>query len=180
MMDCDRLSDRMPDVALGRSQWTPEEAEHLAACAGCHQEWRLVRLAGDLGEGIGADLQPSSIATAALKRVAAERNRARQRRWSLAGVAAAATIAFAVWYGRGPTGQTVHAPGGIPVAAAPTAQPAEVAIPLPELDQLQEPDLDSLLQTIAPPLTSGSTLEDPSMGDLNDHELEEVLATWEG
>ncbi len=180
MMDCARLSDRMPDVVLGRSRWTPEEADHLSACADCQQEWRLVRLAGDLGEGLGAGPDPSSIATAVLQRVASERHRARQRRWSLAGLAAAAMFALAVWYGRDQTGQPLPAPGGMPVATAPSTRAAELAIPLPELDQLQEPELDSLLQTISPPLTSGSTLEAPSMGDLDDHELEEVLATWEG
>jgi hypothetical protein len=180
MMDCARLSDRMPDVALGRSQWTPEEADHLAACADCQQEWRLVRLAGNLGEGLGDGPDPSSVATAVLRRVASERHRVRQRRWSLTGLAAAATIALAVWFGRGQTGQNLPTPGGMPLATAPSGRAEDLAIPLPELDQLQEPELDSLLQTISPPLTSGSTLEEPSMGDLDDHELEEVLATWEG
>jgi hypothetical protein len=180
MMDCSRLSDRMPDVALGRSQWTQEEAEHLAGCSGCRQEWSLVRLAGNLGEGIGSDLKPTAIARVVLQRVAAERRRVRQRRWSLAGLAAAATIALAVWYGQGEPDQTGSPSGGTPVATAPSARAAQLAFPLPELDQLQEPELDSLLQTISPPMTSGSTLEAPSMGDLDDHELEEVLATWEG
>jgi hypothetical protein len=124
-------------------------------------------------------MEPASIAAGALQRVALDQQRVRQRRWSFAGLAAAATIALAVWFGRGQPGQTNPAPRIIPVATAP-ARGAQAAIPLPELDQLQEPDLDSLLETISPPLTSGSTLEDPGMGDLNDHELEEVLATWEG
>jgi len=180
MMDCERLSDRMPDVARGRSQWTQEEAEHLAGCSGCRQEWSLVRLAGEIGEGIGGQLDPSAIATAALRRVALERQRVRQRRWSLTGLAAAAMIAVAVWFGRGQSGRPVFPSGGTPVATAPSARSDRLAFPLPELDQLQEPELDSLLQTISPPLTSESTLEAPSMGDLDDHELEEVLATWEG
>lgn len=180
MMDCTRLSDRMPDVALGRAQWTPEEADHLAACAGCQQEWSLVRLTSDLGHGLRPGPDPAAVATAVLQRVAAERHRVRQRRWSVSGLAAAAAIALAVWYGRGQTGQNPSPSGGSPVATAPADRPAELSIPLPELDQLQEPELDSLLQTISPPLTSGSTLEEPSMGDLDDQELEEVLSTWEG
>jgi hypothetical protein len=180
MMDCARLSDRMPEVALGRTEWTPEEADHLATCAGCQQEWRLVRLAGGLGEELQAGPDPASVATVVLQRVAAERHRVRQRRWSLTGLAAAATIALAVWYGGGQPGQNLPSPGRMPVATAPSAGATELAIPLSELDQLQEPELDSLLQTISPPLTSGSTLGEPSMGDLDDHELEEVLSTWEG
>jgi hypothetical protein len=168
----------MPDVALGRAQWSPEEAEHLATCAGCQEEWSLVRLAGGLGEQLRLAAEPDSIATAVFQRIASERRQARYQRWSVAGLAAAAAIALAVWYGRGQTGQ--NALKGLPVATAPAAQPAELAIPLPELDQLQEPELDSLLQEISPPLTSGSTLEAPSLGDLDDQELEEVLATWEG
>jgi hypothetical protein len=180
MMDCERLSDRIPEVALGRSQWTQEEAEHLAECADCRQEWSLVRRAGQLGGGIGARLDSGALAAEALRRVASARRRDRQRRWSLTGLAAAAMIALAVWYGRGQSGQPVSPSDRTPLATAPPARAAQLALPLPELDQLQEPELDSLLQTIPPPLTSGSTLETPSMGDLDDHELEEVLATWEG
>jgi hypothetical protein len=179
MMDCARLSDRMPEVALGRAQWTLEEAAHLADCSDCQQEWKLVSLASALGREVQVP-DADAIASTVLRRVATERRRATDwRRWSAAGLAAAAAITLAVWYGNSPPGPNRTRPEGLPIAAAPAARP-ELAIPIPELDQLQEPELDSLLQTISPPLTGGSTLEEPSMSDLNDQELEEVLSTWEG
>ena len=49
MTACERLSDRMPDVARGRARWTAEEAAHLAACADCLAEWDLVATTIRLG-----------------------------------------------------------------------------------------------------------------------------------
>jgi hypothetical protein len=179
MMDCAKLSDRMPEVALGRAEWTPEEAAHLATCSDCRQEWKLVSLASALGREVQAP-DTDAIASTVLRRVATERRRATDwRRWSAAGLAAAAAITLAVWYGNSRPGPNSTTPDGLPIAAAPAAPP-KLVIPIPELDQLQEPELDSVLQTISPPLNSGSTLEAPSMSDLNDQELEEVLSTWEG
>ena len=51
MSYCERLSDRMPDVALLRAAWSAEEAAHLASCADCRAEWDLVLAA------LGSSLQ---------------------------------------------------------------------------------------------------------------------------
>jgi hypothetical protein len=92
MNDCERLSDRMPDVALGRGGWTPDEAAHLAGCAECRAEWRLVLAARALERGAPTVSDPSALAGTLQRRLAedlAVRSRAR-RAWAFAGAAAAA------------------------------------------------------------------------------------------
>jgi hypothetical protein len=49
MNECTRLSDRIPDVALGRASWTPDEAAHLRGCADCRAELALVQATVALG-----------------------------------------------------------------------------------------------------------------------------------
>ena len=39
MSDCQRLSDRMPEVVMERASWTAEEAAHLADCDDCRAEY---------------------------------------------------------------------------------------------------------------------------------------------
>jgi hypothetical protein len=68
----------------------------------------------------------------------------------------------------------------------PVTQPASLApvaglqIPLPELDSLQPAELDSVLQAMDEPVVDGSTLDAPSLGDLDATELQSVLDYWEG
>jgi hypothetical protein len=53
-------------------------------------------------------------------------------------------------------------------------------VPIPELDDLQAPELDRVLQQMDAPLAGPSTLDAPSLDDLDDHELDRLLNTWEG
>jgi hypothetical protein len=176
MTDCERLSDRMPEVALGRESWSPEDEAHLAACADCRAEWEVVRTASRL-EWPGLGVAPSAIADSALGRVRADRARSHRRRtWAVIALTAAAAAVLAVWTGR--RSETARGPESRPVenvAAAPRLQ-----LPIPELDDLDGPELDSLLQRMDAPVTGTSTLDSPSLGDLDDHELERVLSAWEG
>ena len=195
MITCTALSDRMPDVALGRSRWTEDEARHLAACADCRAEWALVTSAAHLGDSLPALPDPEVTSARVLARLAVERTRARvrSRLWIVAGLAAAAVVALAVWTGRdgrvpGPT------PAPPPVASrpAPVAQPrdtpavvvlppaaAAVELPLPELDSLPAEALDSLLKVLDEPLARGDA-GDATLGDAGDQELEQMLAGLEG
>lgn len=175
MNDCERLSDRMPDVALHRSEWTPEEAAHLAGCAECLAEWELVLAARALGEREGAPTvsDSSAVSAALLRRLAEDRaGRARARRaWSFAGAAAAAAaILVAVMTGR----------DAATVAAPPVVAEAEALVPLPELEGLETAQLDTLLQSIDRPFAGTSTLDASTLGEHEDGELEQVFAAWEG
>lgn len=172
MTDCSWLSDRMPAVALGRAQWTPEEARHLTSCRSCQDEWELVRMTSQLGEGVDLGLDVASASRAvlhSLTRVREERLRRRAR--SFAGLAAAAIIAAIVWIDRPP--------------ARPPSAPAETVvatlqIPLPELDGLQPAELDSVLQVMDELMAGGSTPDGAGSPEVETEELEDVLNSWEG
>ncbi len=171
MNDCERLSDRMPEVAVHRAEWTPEEVAHLAGCADCLAEWRLVRAAHDLDASAPTVSDAAELATTLRQRLAEDRAlRARARRgWAFAGAAAAAAaILTAVLTGRdaGP------APGARTVA--------EALVPLPELEELGTAQLDTLLQSLDQPVAGTSTLDASTLGEYEDGELEQVFAIWEG
>jgi hypothetical protein len=148
MSDCARVSDRMPAIALGRSGWTAEEADHLRECSDCRDEWRVVQRSSRLG----SDLEFDSTATAraVLQRLAADSERLvpKERSWAFAALSAAAAVAAVLWSGKPAT-----RPQASPVPAM-----AVLQLPLPELDSLQPGELNAVLQT----------LEQPSMGDSTD------------
>ena len=171
MSECTRLSDRMPEVVHGRSRWTHEEAAHLAACAECRAELALVEATVALGRRAPRLGDPASLAATVERRLAGARER-RDGARRFAGLAAAAVLLVAVWT-RWPER---------PVSSAPTPARAgaQALVPLPELELLDPAELDSLLQRMEMPAAGGSTLDAPSLGDLEDTELEQVLATWEG
>lgn len=205
MTTCTLLSDRMPEVALGRARWTAEDERHLAACADCRAEWAIVVAAARLGAALPS-VDPERTVARATERIRHERGHAQVRPRQvavLAGVAAAAVLALAVWAGRGsrgvvPSGATPPEPA--PVATTPGPAPAPDSqvrpapeprlaqgplpgpafeLPMPELDSLPAEALDSMLQTLDAPLAqvwSDDLLPDRS----GDRELEQVLAGLEG
>jgi hypothetical protein len=175
MSDCERLSDRMPVVALGKAGWTSEESLHLDECGSCRREWELVQLATRLGLEVGLSLEPAAIAAGLLRRLDTDREdgRLRRRAWSFAGLAAAAAVVAAIWTGGLERGPSNVQPVGTVVAG-------RLSIPLPELESLEPAELDSVLQTMDEPSINGSTGYDPALGDLNNDELERVLDSWEG
>ena len=173
MNDCERLSDRMPDVALHRAEWTPEEAAHLAGCADCLAEWELVLAARALDEGAPTVSDPSALPAVLQRRLAEDRAlRTRVRRaWSFAAAAAAAAAILT----------TIVTPrdGGLPTGTR-TVAGAEALVPLPELEGLGTAQLDTLLQSLDRPSAGTSTLDASTLGEYEDGELEQVFATWEG
>lgn len=205
MNPCTQLSDRMPDVALGRARWTPEDERHLAGCDDCRAEWTLVSTASRLGARLPA-IDPERVAAGAMERIRRERVHAgaRTRRIAvLGGLAAAAAVALAVWGNRG---DRATAPGGwslpshAPIAASPSesvpdspvqsprrspsvaqvpATAATVDLPMPELDSLPAEALDSILRTLDEPLAQVGA-DDMQPDESGDRELERALAGTEG
>jgi hypothetical protein len=173
MTDCGWLSDRMPAVALGGAEWTPEEMRHLNGCPMCQDEWELIRVAARLGDSVGASFGSPAMVSSVLHRLGREQEvqRLRRRTWTFTGLAAAAAIIAAVWTG-GLEKPTTR-PAGSLVAA-------QLTLPLPELESLQVAELDSVLQAMDEPNVNGTPVEDPGLGDLNPEELESVLHSWEG
>ena len=175
MTDCGWLSDRIPEVAAGRAQWTAEEVQHLNGCRTCQQEWRLVLAARNLGDGVGASFDSPAMTASVLLRLrgAQEAGRLRRRAWSGTGLAAAAAIAEVVRAG-GVEAVLTRPDDSSPVVAT------GLAIPLPELESLQPAELDSVLQTMDEPSISGVPVDEPGLSDLNPEELKSVLDSWEG
>jgi hypothetical protein len=171
MTQCERLSDRMPDVALGRTAWTPEEQAHLEACDDCRAEWALVQGAAHLGDSLRGVRDPAVLTAAVLARVAEERVtvRTRRRAWLVAGLAAAAAVIILVRIPR-----TIPTPMGPAVASAPQT------VALPELDDLPDAELEAILGSLDEPSGAPPSLDDSGLDDLDEHELERVLGTWEG
>ena len=169
MSGCARLSDRMPEVVHGRSRWTPDEAAHLAGCADCRGELALVQATVAMGRKAPRLTDPAGLAATVERRLAGARRRRRDGTRRIAGLAAAAALLVMVW-GRWPERPAATAAGS----------PAQALVPLPELELLDPAELDSLLQRMEMPSAGSSTLDAPGLGDLEDTELEQVLATWEG
>ena len=172
MNPCHHLSDRMPEVAGQASRWTADEAEHLLACQDCGAEWRLVGAAVTMGHGAAVRVNVDQVAERVLARlrqspVVAASGRPWVRRAMLP-AAAAAVLVSAVWF-------------GWPASAVQEEPTALVAV-LPELDDLDETELASLVGvftgTEADPLRTLDAAE--SLGDLSDSELESLLRLMEG
>jgi hypothetical protein len=171
MSECTRLSDRMPEVVHGRSRWTRDEAAHLATCADCRAELALVQASVSVGRRAPRLRDPAELAAAVERRLAGARTR-REGGRRIAGLAAAAVVLVAVW--------TRWPERPVPSSSLPARPGAQALVPLPELELLDPSELDSLLQRMEMPAAGSSTLDAPSLGDLEDTELEQVLATWEG
>ncbi|HEX6615261.1 MAG TPA: hypothetical protein VF046_03075 [Gemmatimonadales bacterium] len=194
MTPCMLLSDRIPEVAAGRSRWTADDERHLAGCADCRAEWDLLRAAARLADSYRAP-DPSATAAAVTQHLRTARSSHRGRRtvWVTA-VLAAAVVAFVVWSGLGrdnpvrPVSPPAIAVAPPPTAAAPT--PADHApaapsgatdgFPIPELDSLSTEALDSMLRVLDEPLARAAAWELPDVGDPGDQLLEQAITGREG
>ena len=182
MPTCTELSDRMPDVAHGRSGWTKPEERHLAACADCRAEWRIVTAVARLGDSLPPPADPTLVSRLLLERLGRERRviRRRTRLWTAAGLAAAAAVIVALWTaGRGGAGPGI----GPDTSRAPvlaTAPEGRAELSLPEIDELPAEALDSILRVLDEPAARADAYELPGLGDPGDRELEQALTGLEG
>lgn len=171
MTGCERLSDRMADVACGESAWTEPELGHLRTCPDCSREWRLVEAAGRLGSGQAVD--PARVAARVVERLSAEREAPRRlavRRvgW-VVGLGAAAALGILV-------ARTVT-DGRAPAPARPLVE----ATLLSELDGLTAAELELVLDAVDPVVSEASLAPDSvRLGDLTPSELERILRSLEG
>jgi hypothetical protein len=169
-MNCERLSDRMAGVLAGRDRWSREDEEHLLVCADCRSEWQLLGRAAALGADLPV-LDAANIASQVRLRLARANRGARNLTlgWIGIGLAAAAALVLVVTR---PDGKSPPGPG--PISAT------NLEIPFSELDSLSPAQLQAVLETLEPPLGSSSTLDAPTLQDLDDHQLERLLRSLEG
>ncbi|MBL8980039.1 MAG: hypothetical protein JNM53_16605 [Gemmatimonadetes bacterium] len=174
MSPCALLSDRMVLVADGTADWSAAEAEHLASCPDCREEWRLIQGARRLGTEAARRTDAGRVSRLVLATLAGER---RRRRWvrvgGLVGIAAAAALAIMVSTAdrRGSGGEA----GSIAVVGAEGLQ-----LRLAELESLNEAELEAILDGLDVPLSEGAGGAPPALGDLDDTQLERVLRSLEG
>ena len=171
MTDLGHLSDRMPEVASTRREWSGVERAHLLACPECGSEWKLVQAAYALGADFHYEPDVDAIAGGVQRRLhaaSAASGEARHRQWWAAGLAAA-SIALFVWSGRS------RPPDAAPGTAVPGAAETQSAFAMPELDSLGTGELKDVLDSFDGPLSGRSTVGAQGLGDLTDQELERVL-----
>jgi len=166
MTDCERMTDKVALVLHGRAAWTESEATHLRGCAACTAEWHVVLAASRLGAASGRRIDPAQVSRDVLARLEAGRKR-RNTAWL--GLAAAAAIIVLVWT-RGP------APGPGPESAS----SGGFQLPLAELENLDARQLRAVLENLDGPLGGNATPDAPTLGDLENQELERVLRSLEG
>lgn len=173
MSDCEPMQDRMPDVAHGRATWTETETAHLAQCADCALEWRIVRAGMLLDEnpGVVADRVAQSVHRRLRNRGASGRIVGRLH-WRGAGIgliAAAASVVLVVGLMRHDRAR----PG--------VASDTVVAVAmLPELQGLDEGQLESVLRSLGPTAGDATPGVLPHLEDLTDGELEQLLRSEGG
>lgn len=165
MTPCERMTDRMPEVAAGLHAWTAVEAAHLAACADCAAEWRLVQLVRTTPARM--DLDPARVAAGVRRRLAAPaegRILALSRRplvRVVAALAAAALLVVAV--------RPVLFDRGVPSGVDPGSV-------LTELRDLDPRELTQILDDWAPAESGPPVAAFVSgLGDLSADELEVIL-----
>ncbi|MGH7702219.1 MAG: hypothetical protein ACREMO_03950 [Gemmatimonadales bacterium] len=168
MIGCEGMLDRMPEVAAGRSAWTEDEHRHLETCQDCPAAWTLMLAVRRLGESTVARIDPAAVAAAVVGRLAAARRADRVRRLAWVGGLAAAAV-LVLLFRRGPSGEP----------AAPSAAVALV-LPVAELDSLDRGQLQYVLDELDPPLTGGSSVDAPPIGDLDEQQMERVLNSMGG
>jgi hypothetical protein len=176
-IDCGALTDRMPDLASGQAQWSEDERAHLAACASCGLEWRIVDAARRLGSPAAQRLAPVQLAETV---IAGARAREKRARWIRAGWVsglAAAAVLLLLLRPHLPPGRHTAAPPDTATVAVTTARGA---LPIAELDALDEEQLQAVLEHLEGPVGSLDGGPVPRMNELDDQQLESVLRSLEG
>jgi hypothetical protein len=178
MTVCLRLSERIPEVAVGRSEWTRNEREHLAGCPSCRREWELVQLTRSLSHEQLPRFDTQAMTRTLQERLQRSRRQRRARRvvWGLGGLGLAASLTAVLWIGPADRAPSISDPA--PSTSGSLATRLE--IPLPELEGLEPVELDSVLNTMDEPLAADSAVDPPELGDFDSGELETVLDIWEG
>lgn len=174
MTMCEAMTDRMPDVSLGRGTWSREEHEHLASCAACRLEWEIVSGAGALGKGLTVDA--ARVTAGVLEQLRSEKAARRPVAWQspaaqLVALAVAASILLAVVVRKQSPGS-----GATPVVATAAAGgPLQLA----ELESAAPDELQEVLAVFDVPVDPANSLNGADLEGLTDSQVENALRSWE-
>ncbi len=174
MSMCEAVSDRMPAVASGRSEWTAEERAHLAS---------LQRLRGGVEAGgrrrrrWGGDVtvDAAALTPLVLERVRAAKVERRGSRW-------VRRVGGGGWSrDRGDAAADAGAGAEqrcrqVPPAGV-MAEPAELQ--LAELDDAAPAELEMVLVEFDEPAVPASSLDGPDLEGLDMSQVERALRSWE-
>ena len=171
---CQSIQEQMPEVLRGRMPWRVAELEHLSSCADCQLEWQLI----EAGAALHQDLQVDTVAISEKLRARVAAHpledssvrplRTRRLPAGLGLLAAAASVALI--FGLRTT--------RVPILPAPT--PTEVSVVLPELENLSEAQLETVLSEVEPTDDGAAPMRLPRLGDLTENQLEHLLNELEG
>jgi hypothetical protein len=159
----------MPEVVSGRAEWSPTEASHLTECADCAAEWRLVQLGFTLHADVELDTEPLLQTVLARLRAGGKvvaMPRLRWRHFAL-GLAAAASIALAVW---------------VPSRARQNVVvmlPARIGPLLPSLSDATDEQLAGISLAGEGHLSAGVPGTVPHLGGLSAEDLEQLSSLTE-
>jgi hypothetical protein len=161
----------MPEVARGTASWSRDDADHLARCTSCQDEWELARAAATHGLALGMRVDAGRLAEVVerrLERLPEARLASRTGWWAGWPMALAAGILLLVWAGPRP-----RSPG--------EAAPEVTVTVLHELDDLSDSELEAMLDVVEDPAAVNyRPLDTPeSLGDLSEAELQLLLDSME-
>jgi hypothetical protein len=168
MTTCDHISDRMPDVASGRAQWSADDERHLAGCEACRLEWDVVHGAARLGTGSELRLDEMAMADAVLRRLrmagpveshTVSRRRARVFAGTAGAVALAASLVLLVRGNVGSMRTPASAAGRESTVAIVPVETGQLELSVPELEDVPAEALDAVLQALERPLRADEWLE---------------------
>lgn len=176
-IECGTLTDRMPDVASGQAQWSEAESAHLAGCESCALEWRIVSAARLLGGSAARQIDATALTGKVIAGVRAAEQRSRWTRagW-MSGLAAAAVLLLVLRINLPPSRPAAEPPDTSTVAVTPVTG----ALPMAELDALDEEQLQAVLEHLEAAAGSLDGNVAPRMSELDDQQLERVLRSLEG
>ena len=166
---CEALSDRMPAVASGRTEWTAEERGHLASCRECAAEWELVNAVTHLGRDMVVDAE--ALTPVVLKRVGAAKAEERRSKWVRQAVAVGALAAAAVLL-------VLRMPEDTPDPLLPRVE-VPGKLQLAELDDAAPAELEMVLTQFEEPASPENSFDGPDLEGLDMSQVESALRSWE-
>jgi len=172
-MDCDALVDLMPDLAAGRIKWPADAEAHLPNCVECRRSWAVIQAGARVGADAAARINPDQIGGIVFARLAEARRQDRRRKGWVWGtlLAAAAAVLLVVLPPRrqAPAGSAVASVAGI----------TTFTVPVHELEDLDDAELQKLDDQLDGALGAGVSVGAPHLEELTPEEMQRVLNSME-